>query len=120
MRDAEEEDDGQQRRGAKADHGGGRRMAGAERRVEVGEIRPRQGQAADNPGGGEHGGDEIRGPGRTILQRAEDAADRLLVVIGGAKRLRLGSAVAAGVNVVEIDGLVEGGHFRLSMRDGVG
>ena len=120
MRDAEEEDDGQQRRGAKADHGGGRRMAGAERRVEVGEIRPRQGEAADNPGGGEHGGDEIRGPGRTVLQRAQDAADRLLVVVGGAKRLRLGGAVVAGVNVVEIDGLVEGGHCRLGLRHGVG
>ena len=95
MRDAEEEDDGQQRRGAKADHGGGWRMARAERRVEIGQIGPRQRQAADDPGGGEQGGDVIRGPGRTVLQRAQDAADRLLVVIGGAKRLRLGGAMVA-------------------------
>ncbi len=119
VRDAEEKDDGQQRRGAKADHGGGRRMARAERRVEVGQIGPRQGEAADDPGGGEQGGDEIGGFGRTVLQRAQNAADRLLVVIGGVKRLRLGGAVAPSVDVVEIDGFVEGGHCRLGPRHGV-
>ncbi len=117
--DAEEEDDGQQRRGAKSDHGRGRRMARAKRRVEIGQIGPRQGETADNPGSGKHRGDEIGGPGRAVLQGLEDVADRLLIVIGGAKRLRLGGARARGADVVEIDGLFERGRRRFGLRHGV-
>jgi len=59
MRDAEEEDDGQQRRGAEPDDQRGRRMAAAESGVEVGEIGDRQRQASNHPNGGKCRGDEI-------------------------------------------------------------
>ena len=86
MRDAEKEDDRQQRGGAEPDHQRDRRAAGAERGIEIRQIGPRQRQAADNPGDGKCGGDEIGRAGRTPLQRVQDLADRLLIVVGGVRR----------------------------------
>ncbi len=82
--DAEEEDDRQQSRGAETDHQRDRRMVGTKRGIDVGKIGPGQREAADNPGAGKHGGDEIGRTRRPALQRLQDLADRLLIVIGGA------------------------------------
>ena len=83
---AEKEDDRQQRRGAKTDHQRDRRAVGTERGMDVRKIDPREREAADNPDAGKRRGDEIgraRGP---TLQRLQDLADRLLIVVGDAER----------------------------------
>ena len=116
MRHAEEEDDRQQRRSAQADHDGARRVAGAKRRVDVRQIGPGKGEAADYPGAGEQCGDEIGGARRPVLQRVQDLADRLLVVIGGAKGVGI---AAASADLVGVEWRV-GGRCRRCVAPAVG
>ncbi len=82
MSDAEEENDRQQGGGAEPDDGCHRRVARTERRADVAEVRPGQRHATHDPGGRKNHRHQIGGSGRAILQRAQDLADRLLVVIG--------------------------------------
>ncbi len=61
-------------------------MTWASRCVEIGQVGPRQREATNNPDGGEYGGDKIGRTGRTALERAQDLADRLPVVVRGKRR----------------------------------
>ncbi len=82
VRHAEEENDRQQCSGAKPDHERDRRVARAQRGIDVGQISKRQRQTADDPGAGERGCDEIGRARRPPLQGVQDLADRLLIVVG--------------------------------------
>jgi hypothetical protein len=107
MGDAEKEDDRQQRRRAKADHQGGRRVVGTERGAQARQIGPRQRQAADDPGAGKDRRHKIGRTGRPLLQRSQHLADRLLVVIGDAAGLRgkVARADSAGVDGLLVSSL---------------
>ena len=69
----------------RAEHGEHRRgEAGrAERCLDFGKVEPAEQEAADHPDAGEDAGENVGGLGGPALDRAQDVADRFLVVVGG-------------------------------------
>ncbi len=62
----------------------------AERRLDFGKIEPAEQEAADHPDRGEDAGEDVGRLGRPALDRAQDVADRFLVVVGGGTARRAG------------------------------
>ncbi len=81
--------------------------ARAERSLQFGQVHPAEQEAGQRPDHREHRRDQIRGAGRAALDRAEDLADRLPVVVGGPANG--GGFFEAG------DGVVEDPRLRLRM-----
>ena len=62
----------------------------AERRLQLGKVEPADGKSADHPHAGEDARQHIGGLVGTLLQRAQDGADRLAIIIRGRAAQRAG------------------------------
>ena len=102
-----EEDHRREQERREPDDGRNAGRALTQRRLQLGQEQEGEDRAADHPGEPENGRDHIRGLGGAALQRLENLADRLPVVVGGAgARTRI-----VGVRAVE-QLLLDGGGSR--------